>query len=193
MSLKQLLAMTRDFLDLRSCIEVNRFIDGVDWKLNQRNLPPADRPVTQFLGECMDYAGKSERGLVKAVIEMAPVFSWFTSYKDADFDGHVVSKLASVELAGPRGHFMSEETRFGFFLQGSYLEYPNHRHQAEELYIPLTSGTLWSRDNADFVARQSGEIIVHTSNEQHSMTTRNAPLLALWIWRGGDFRQRPEY
>lgn len=193
MSLKSLLGMTRDFLDLRSGDLVDRFIDGVDWNMIQRSLGPVENPVSKHLTDCLPHAGKAETGLVKMMIENAPLLCWFNSYDDDAFGGGVGDKLCSVEIGGPQGHFMSDQIRFGFYLQAPELAYPDHWHQAAELYIPLTSSTLWSKDNGEFVARKSGEIIVHESNEHHAMTTTNGPLLALWIWRGGDLQQKPEY
>ena len=193
MILKKLLGMTRDFLDLRSCEAVDCFINGVDWNFNQRNLNPIDRPATIWLEKCLPFAGKNEIALAKMVIEAAPLLSWFSSYEEADFGPQIVEKLASVELVGPQGHFMSDEMRMGFFLLGADVFYPNHWHLSDEMFIPLTSQSLWSKDNGEFISRDSGEIIIHTSNEPHAVRTQNAPVLALWFWRGGDLWQKPEF
>ena len=193
MNLKTLLGMTRDFLDLRSDDVVEQFIGGVDWNMNQRNLVPVENAKTRYLEQCIPHAGPNESRMVRAVIDAAPELNWFLSYDDDTFGGGVTDKLLAVELAGPQGHFMNDNLRLGFYLQYPGVAYPNHWHEAEEIYIPLTNGTLWSRDNGEFITRNSGDIIHHVSNEAHAMTTNDAPLLALWAWRGANLQLKFEY
>lgn len=61
---------------------------------------------------------------------------------------------------------------------------------AEEIYIPLTDGSLWSKDAQPFLPRWSGEIIHHPSNIRHAMRTEDELLVALYLWRGGPLAQK---
>ena len=184
MSLKNLLGMTRDFLDLRSCEALDPFIDGVDWQMIERNFAPAACPLSANLEQCVEHAGNGEAGLVRALVEHSSKLEWFSTNE---------GKASFVELAGPQGQFMSDEIRLGFFVQQPGAQYREHRQEAEELIVTLTSGGLWSKDGGEFFQRKSGEIMTHEGNEFHSVKSGEAPLLALWLWRGGDLQQTPEF
>ena len=191
--MKKLLDLVRDFLDLRSSEIVDPFIDGLNWNFNQRNIDPATTDALKWLPDCLAYSGNAEKSLTNAVIDMASQLHWRSPYHEEDLGADIAVGLSAMELVGPQGHFMSEDVRLGFYLQGAGLDYPAHWHMAKELYIPLTSQTLWSKDGSEHVLRGSGEIITHQSNEHHAMKTDIAPLLALWVWRGGDLRQKPDF
>jgi mannose-6-phosphate isomerase-like protein (cupin superfamily) len=85
-----------------------------------------------------------------------------------------------------RGPIASEKVACGFLLLGPGVEYPAHAHEAEELYVPLAGAALWMRGEEDFVSRAVSESIEHPSWMPHAMRTGAKPLLALYLWRGGD-------
>ena len=73
------------------------------------------------------------------------------------------------------------------------IDYPDHHHVAEEIYIPLTGGTEWRMGDGAFAARAAGEVIHHASNVSHAMRTGDEPLLALYLWRGGPLAARSDH
>ena len=95
-----------------------------------------------------------------------------------------------MEFFGTRGHFLNEIMAGGFLILGPDTTYPDHHHTAEELYVPLTGGTEWSKGEGPFVARVAGEVIHHPSNVSHAMRTGVEPLVALYLWRGGPLAQK---
>ena len=73
--------------------------------------------------------------------------------------------------------------RMGLLLQRADIAYPGHAHDAEEFYFILSGEAHWRIDTQEFTA-QPGDLIHHLPCAIHAMETANAPLLALWVWRG---------
>ena len=51
-------------------------------------------------------------------------------------------------------------------------------------------GELWQRGDERFVVRGPGECIHHAPRVPHAMKTGSEPLLALYVWRGGDLAEK---
>ena len=193
MSMKPLYNAWRDYLSLRAEAPVRQWLDDFDWNLSERNIRPNPMPGVKHLDGIEENVGKGEKRLVSALIEYACRGHWLRSYTADDFGQDFVDNYAHLEIIGTRGHFASNELAGGFVIFGPGLQYPDHWHVAEEIYFPLTNGTLWSRDEGAFETRASGEFIFHESNMPHAMTMQDKPLLALWLWRGGDLAQKGNY
>lgn len=193
MSAKPLLDAWRDYLSLRPEDEVRDWFDGFDWKMPERDLAPVHYPAERHLEGIAEHAGRGEKRLVEAFVELAPQLHWMQVYEENDFGKDMVQNYAHVEIIGTRGHFACNQMAGGIVLFGPGLQYPNHWHVAEEIYFPLTDGTLWSRDEEPFEVRNSGELIHHESNMHHAMQMQDKPLLALWIWRNGDLAQKSDF
>ena len=89
-----------------------------------------------------------------------------------------------------RGLVKSRELACGFLMLGPDIEYPLHSHAAQEIYVPLTSQSLWKKGDELWKYRQEGVPIYHKSWVDHGMKTGSAPLLALYLWRGGNLTQK---
>lgn len=182
MSLEKLLRATQRYLESRGEPEVVASFKSFDWQLSPRPLEPEDVPGVRHLPGVLANCATAERELAVALLEAQPDLRWGRSYAAEDFGQHFVDNYGYMELIGTRGHFSCERLAVGFVMFGPAVEYPAHWHVAEELYFPLTSGGLWSRDSGDFTVRQSGEFISHPSNMPHAMTTTTETLLALYVW-----------
>lgn len=91
---------------------------------------------------------------------------------------------AYAELMGPEGPMVSDECRFGFYLQAPDCLYPAHSHAAEEFYYVLSGSVEWRIDGAlTFVPSVPG-LVHHLPWQMHQMRTGQSPLLAMWIWTG---------
>lgn len=165
-------------------------LQGFRWDLQQRVLEPHRLAVVDYLGQCVNQDAPEERKLLSALSRAASGLRWAQTYSAADFGEAFLERYGWVELFGTRGHFESTDMAGGFLLLGPEVHYPDHHHIAEEIYIPLTDGSLWSRDGGAFQARQAGELIHHPSNIRHAMRTGSEPLIALYLWRGGPLAQK---
>ncbi|MDW5313310.1 dimethylsulfonioproprionate lyase family protein [Rhizobium sp. PL01] len=185
-----LLATFRDYLAAMDAPEVRRFIAGFDLDLPSRQLAAADIPVIERL-----HSIETGRGdvLLESLLRYAPDLHWARTYTSADFGNHFLQNYGWVEMFGSRGHFVSDEMAGGFLVLGSGIDYPDHHHAAEEIYIPLTDGSLWSKDRGAFTGRNAGEVIHHPSGVNHAMKTKDRLLVALYLWRGGPLSEKPKF
>jgi hypothetical protein len=159
-----------------------------DWPDLEAFRPAVPRllPVVTCLNELVDRSTPALLPLVQAVADAADVLEWRQTYSAADFGPAFLERYGWTELIGQRGPIPSTKIACGFLMLGPDTDYPSHAHEAEELYLPLAGAALWMRDAEDFVSRPAGLPIYHSSWMPHAMRTRADPLLALYVWRGGD-------
>ncbi|AYG59444.1 dimethylsulfonioproprionate lyase family protein [Rhizobium jaguaris] len=178
------------YIASRSDPILRRFVDGFDWHMDGRTLAAHSLPVVDYVTRLHPPADAAEGELFSSLLGAASALHWAQTYSIADFGADFLQKYGWVELFGTRGHFVSDEIAGGFLLLGPDVHYPDHHHIAEEIYLPLTDGSLWSKDSQAFLPRWTGEIIHHPSNIRHAMRTERTPLVALYLWRGGPLAQK---
>lgn len=160
-------------------------------ELRERALDAVSLPCLQYLDACAASAeGGPGEELARLLAERGQRLHWGQTYAASDFGQDFIDNYGWMELVGTRGHFADDKVACGFLLLGPGLHYPDHHHEAEEIYIPLTGGALWRKADGEFAARAAGEIIHHPSNVNHAMKTGDDPLLALYLWRGGPLAAR---
>ena len=152
----------------------------------RRRIEPAFLPVCAALAEAEQGATALTRGLVSAVVQAAPVLRWQQTYGAGDFGPAFLRGYGWSEFAGLRGPVPSDRLAIGVLLLGPQITYPSHAHEAAEIYVPLSGTALWQRGDAPFAAVEPGQVILHPPWMPHAMRTEDAPLLALYLWRGGD-------
>jgi hypothetical protein len=155
-----------------------------------RDIIPSLLPVTACLPELDAAADAQTMPIVKTLQASAPHLRWGQTYTSKDLGAAFLENYGWTELIGLRGPISSNEIACGFLLLGRNTEYPKHHHMAEEVYIPLTQPTQWVRGNDDWVTRSCGAPIYHRSGISHGLRTESTPLLALYLWRGGDLVQK---
>ncbi len=181
--------------------EVRLLLDGLlaaapflrDWPETapSRSPEPRPQPVLAWLDELLPLGTPTTAPLVEALTERARDLAWRQSYAPADFGQAFLDRYAWTELFGLSGPLASATVACGFLLLGPDTLYPAHAHAAEELYVPLAGAALWSRGGEGWVSRAPGEPIHHPSWVPHAMRTGAEPLLALYLWRGGDLAAKP--
>jgi Dimethlysulfonioproprionate lyase len=124
--------------------------------------------------------------LVEGVAALAEELDWGQTYSSADFGERFLENYGYNEWIGQRGAFMSQRVACGVLLLGPDTEYPDHSHEAEELYLPLAGHAFWRSGPSDWRLRPPGEWIHHSSWTAHAMRTSQEPLLAAYLWRAGD-------
>lgn len=157
-----------------------------------RVLRPHGLPVLRWLPQAVAAAADGTQGLVARVAETAVFLSWGQTYTATDFGADFLANYGWTELIGLRGPIASEQLACGFLLLGPRVEYPLHRHEAEEVYVALTGNGRWRRGDEGWQVRPAGSIIHHAPWQPHAMQTGAEPLLALYLWRGGNLVQKSE-
>ena len=157
-----------------------------------RDVQKNDLPVFSYLSKVNTGTNLSTRGIVEIFQSLTDDLCWGQTYSAEDFGQAFLNKYGWAELIGLRGPIASENIACGFLLLGPDVLYTKHSHEAEELYIPLSSDqdVLWVQDDDAWTSRAVGRPIYHKSGMIHGMKTSLSPPLALYVWYGGDLAQK---
>jgi hypothetical protein len=117
------------------------------------------------------------------------VLMWRQTYAAGDVGDAFLRNYGYAEIVGMKS-IPSRRIACGFLILGPSTLYPRHRHEAEEIYIPLRGTARWEQSDAVWRERRPGAVIHHASDEPHSMQTGAEPLLALYIWRSEQLNQK---
>jgi len=154
--------------------------------------PPAERdeplrlPGCRHLPAALATAKQGPLGEVAAAFEaLEPDMRWVQTehYRKTLGDDHMAN-YAYTNLVGWRGLVPHQRIAAGFVIIGPGRHYPDHHHEAEEVYVPFCGDTLWGQDGGEPMPREPGSTIHHPPWRCHAMTTRGTPLFALYLWRG---------
>ena len=187
----ELITTVHDFLKSLGGAHINSFL--VDWPAAgtpTRPIVSNDLPVLSWIPEAVAAAHKKARFLVEMLASVADQIAWGQTYSADDFGSGFLEKYGWTELIGLRGPIASERIACGFLMLGPEIEYPQHSHEAKEVYVPLTEPTFWLRGNEDWESRTACRPIYHASRMPHAMRTASTPLLALYLWRGGNLIEK---
>ncbi len=143
-------------------------------------------PVCRWLEQAVAGAPPDLVPLVRGLREGAADLPWGQTYGAQDFGAAFLDGYGWTELIGLRGPMASCRVAVGFLVLGPGVDYPSHAHEAEEIYLPLSGAALWQRGDADYAEVQPGACIHHESWVPHAMRTGAEPLVAAYVWRGGD-------
>lgn len=155
--------------------------------------PPRERPAPLRLPGCRHYAGALAAARNGAVGDIAlafdalePDMAWTqTAHYRAALGDAYMDNYAYTQLVGGWDSMVAHDRiAVGLFLIGPGRHYPEHHHEAEEIYFPLSGDTLWSLDGAPATPREPGATIHNPPWQRHAMTTRETPLFAFYCWRG---------
>lgn len=125
-------------------------------------------------------------GLAGEVTRGAAALEWRQTYGTADFGAGFLERYGWTEVVGLRGPIPSTRVAAGFLLLGPEVTYPPHAHEAAEVYLPLSGVAWWQKGDAEFQPVPMGQAIWHAPWVPHAMRTGAEPMLALYLWRGGD-------
>ena len=147
-------------------------------------------PVLRWLPDIAGDTDAFAADLVAAVCRAAPSLAWRQTYTAKDFEGAFLDNYGWSEIIGLSGPLASERIACGFLLLGPSTHYPRHRHEAEEIYVPLRGTAAWQQGDAVWRDRPPGTAIHHASNEPHAMRTGQSALFALYLWRSANLAQK---
>jgi hypothetical protein len=169
-----------------------RFLAQWPQRLEQRPVAAADLPVLRWLPDIAGDGAAFGIELVAAVCRAARSLAWRQTYTAKDIDRAFLDNYGWSEIFGGNGPMASERIACGFLLLGPATLYPRHRHEAEEIYLPLSGTASWQQGDAIWRERSPGTPVHHASNEPHAMRTGTRPLLALYLWLSADLAQKAQ-
>jgi Dimethlysulfonioproprionate lyase len=163
-----------------------------DWpRTGERRATQASSlPVLRWLPEIARDAAAFGIDLKAVVCRDAASLSWRQTYTAKDLDAAFLDNYGWSEILGGSGPLPSERIAAGFLILGPSTHYPRHRHEAEEMYLPLSGTAAWQQGDAVWRERPPGTFIHHASEEPHAMRSGASPLLALYLWRSANLAQK---
>jgi mannose-6-phosphate isomerase-like protein (cupin superfamily) len=167
-----------------------RFLVGWPDATELRRVVPSPLPVLQWLPKARADAPPLTVSLVDAVCDAATCMDWQQSYSATEIGPGFLERYGWTEIVGLRGPLASTRMACGFLLLGPETHYPRHRHEAEEIYIPLSGTASWQQDDGDWRQLHPGTVIRHASDEPHAMRTSGCSLLAVYLWRSSNLQQK---
>ena len=148
-----------------------------------RGRAPERVEACQFLEPAFAAAPAGTKKIAARVATLDQQLAWRTAPASGRSETFQ-RRNAFVEWVGPEGDFLSDQFRAGLQLLGPDTLYDRHAHGAEELYYVISGRADWQREESWRRAVVEGSFIHHPAHCPHAIQTREAPLLAFWIWRG---------
>ena len=145
----------------------------------QKDKPPVS-PTCSFDPALLS---AHESNLINLLKDCINLLSW----REAGFGKlpeSISKQICVTELIGPNGLFEHSNIRIGLLLQKPEINYPWHRHAAEELYFILSGNAHWAVDDGELQPRPTENFVHHKPGQAHCVTTGVEPLLAMWGWTG---------
>lgn len=159
-----------------------------------RPTTPHQQPVVDWLGRIgINEPAPDKPSLLTQLQSISAALTWSQSYTREQISARFLARYAWTELVGPRGPIANNRLVCGFLLLGPEIEYPQHAHAPEELYVPLTEGSQWQMGSDDWTDRAADRAIYHAPWITHAMRTGQQPMVAVYLWRDGDFTQSPTF
>jgi quercetin dioxygenase-like cupin family protein len=93
---------------------------------------------------------------------------------------------ANATITGADGLEIRPDVRIGVSLMAPHLQYPDHHHPPEEIYVVLSGGE-WRQGSDPWHEPGSGGLVYNPPDIVHAMRSAELPLLALWfLWTAQD-------
>ena len=154
------------------------------------NGAPPQLPVLRWIADI----APDDQGIGATVLadlgRHARSLAWRQTYTADEVSDEFLRNYGYTEILGPAAPIAARRIACGFLLLGPDTLYPLHRHEAEEVYVPLSGTARWIQGDGIWRERPPGTVIYHASEEPHATHTGARPLLALYIWRSRQLNQR---
>ncbi|SHH24184.1 Dimethlysulfonioproprionate lyase [Cognatiyoonia sediminum] len=141
---------------------------------------PATLPVTGWLNDA------SQGPAINDLRDIASALHWQQTYTATDIGAPFLERYGWTMLVGPDAPIKSDAILAGILILGPDIEYPVHRHSAEEAYVILSGTASWSIGNSDWHQKSAGEVIHNPPWQPHGMCTDcGEPLVLGFLWNAG--------
>lgn len=157
----------------------------VDTSVIQRGPQPRPAHPTLALLEPALATADGDTRLVQAASAAARHLDWGQIYQEGALDPALVDGMFAAQAAGTYGRFRGESVAAGLFFIAPGVHYPLHTHAAEEIYY-CVSGTIDIQHGIGrpAFAVAAGDYSITPSGRVHALTTRDAPVLMVYVWIG---------
>lgn len=146
---------------------------------------PVALPVYRHIGEAVASlrgSGTPAARLAEALDQLAPSLAWSRRPGAEAAGTGFAGGHANAVVAGPTGLERRQDVRVGISVMAPNIQYPDHRHPPEEVYVVLSPGA-WRQGEAPWFEPGVGGIVYNPPDILHAMKSGAAPLLAVWcLW-----------
>lgn len=177
-------------LEQRCPTDWRSLLPKLDLDKPDRMLVPNSLSVLSYLPQMAKQAPEENRSLIEHLIEVQSDLHFNQTYTAEDFGEAFLKQYGWIKFLGPDAYWHSDVLSSGLVLFGDSVTYPEHWHVAEELYFPISGTAEWYQEGKGWQKIAPSTLIHHASNIKHSMRTSGEPMLALYIWRGGNLVQK---
>ncbi|MEL7543764.1 MAG: dimethylsulfonioproprionate lyase family protein [Pseudomonadota bacterium] len=148
-------------------------------------------PAAAHLHAAVDLAASDTQALVALFDAHRASCKWEQSYRRRDglVGDDMLEGYGFVEVIGKKGPFLSDRVRLGIGVWGPGIDYPEHAHAAEEVYVPLAGHASFTLGGGDYQSRGTGTCVHVTPHLRHGFRTTDAPFVVLYVWQNGDLRE----
>ena len=164
----------------------------LDFDHPDRCLEPQSLPVLEYLPRLSSLATTAYRGIIDGLIQAQSYLRFGQTYSETDFGIEFLRQYGWIKILGPEAYWHSDQLASGFLILGDNVTYPQHWHQAEEIYLPISGNAEWYRQDRGWQKQSAGSLIHHASKVKHATRTIGEPMIALYLWRGGDLNQKSD-
>ena len=188
----ELLDAVRDFALRHPHPDIARFADAMrDWGEDWIAVRAEYLPAADFLDPALELASAENRKLLETFARYARALRWEQSYRKADrlVPQAMLDGYAFAEIIGQRGPFVSERIRAGIGVWGPGINYPRHRHAAEEIYALLAGSAEFQLGDAPPTTRHADDVVYVAPDTRHGFRTGDGILVVYYLWQAGDLRQ----
>jgi hypothetical protein len=185
-AVRRFLDALADTLRAASLLDFARLTDAVE-TASLAEPAPARIPVCRL----WDDALRTARGPLVAPLEtLGGWLSWTQNpnYRRQPPDPTFLDNYGYAVIAGPPDGapalVSDAHVALGVLLLGPRTHYPLHAHPAVEVYVTLTPDGEWWREDGPWRREPASAAIHHASGVPHATRAGEAPLLAVYVWRG---------
>ena len=183
--------------DERQCIE--KIMRALQIEQPSASPQPGWLPVCELLDEAVNnvtlYAAEKNAAQVtssssslvdhaQALLALSPQLAWWHRTADVVPGSPMATGHANAMVIGKRGLEESNDVSVGISLIAPDIQYPEHHHPPEEVYLVLSKGH-WQKSGGTWFEPGIGGLVHNPPNIMHAMRSGSTPLLATWcLWNG---------
>ena len=139
-------------------------------------------------------ASDRSRPLVDVMNRHLEHFSWWYPYDGDPRAGRGFAEGATANaVVGPWASLKADHVGAGFFALNQGIEYADHAHAPDEIYVPIAGRGLFRCETYGEMRAGPDAVIYQPSWKWHSMETPDSPVLILWVWIGEGLHEMPVF
>ena len=164
---------------------VAEVLDALDGARSPADVEPRRLPVVRHLDAVEPSGDAAIDTVLGEFLHLAPALPWrqTVGYLDV-LSQDYLDNYGYVQLLGPNAIVAHSSVRVGIGLWGPHLRYPNHKHEAEELYHVLAGEPSFGGPDGERRVTRPGDAVHHAPWQEHCQDFGAAPTVLLYCWTG---------